>query len=93
MCIILFDAISPCLHIIAGLLTRRFKVNSYPALIIPSENPELLADRDRQCDSSPINMPLCASTGPVPGRCWQHRPGTGPVLATNGMFTGSFGRI
>jgi len=33
-------------------------------------------------------MPLCAGTGPVLGRCWQHPPSTGPVLATNGMFTG-----
>ena len=33
-------------------------------------------------------MPLCASTGPVLGRCCQHRTSTGPVLATNGMFTG-----
>ena len=32
--------------------------------------------------------PLCASTGPVLGRCCQHRPNTGPVLATNGRFTG-----
>ena len=36
----------------------------------------------------PINMPLCASTVPVLGRCWQHRTSTGPVLVTNGMFTG-----
>ena len=36
----------------------------------------------------PINMPLCASTVPVLGRCCQHRTSTGPVLATNGMFTG-----
>ena len=36
----------------------------------------------------PINMSLCASTGPVLGRCCQHRNSTGPVLATNGMFTG-----
>ena len=34
-------------------------------------------------------MPLCASTGPVLGRCCQHRPSTGPVLATNGMYTGN----
>jgi len=34
-------------------------------------------------------MLLCASTGPVVGRCWQHRTSTGPVLATNGVFTGS----
>ena len=33
-------------------------------------------------------MPLCASTGPVLGRYCQHRTSTGPVLATNGMFTG-----
>ena len=32
-------------------------------------------------------MPLCASTGPVLGRCCQHRHSTGPVLATTGMFT------
>jgi len=32
--------------------------------------------------------PLCASTGPVPVRCCQHRTSTGPVLAHNGMFTG-----
>ena len=32
-------------------------------------------------------MPLCASTGPVLGRCCQHRTSTGPVLVTNGMFT------
>jgi len=36
----------------------------------------------------PISMQLCASTGPVLGRCWQHRPSMGPVLATDGMFTG-----
>ena len=36
--------------------------------------------------STPINMPLCASTGPVLLRCCQHRTSTGPVLATNGMF-------
>ena len=36
----------------------------------------------------PVNMPLCASTGPVLVRCCRHRPSTGPVLATNGMFTG-----
>jgi len=36
----------------------------------------------------PINMPLCNSTGPVLDRCYQHRTITGPVLATNGMFTG-----
>jgi len=35
----------------------------------------------------PINMPLRASTGPVLVRCCQHRTRTGPVLATNGMFT------
>ena len=29
----------------------------------------------------PVNMPVCASTGPFLGRCWQHRPRTGPVLA------------
>ena len=29
----------------------------------------------------PANMPLCATTGLVLGRCWQHRPSTGPVLA------------
>ena len=36
----------------------------------------------------PINMPLCASTGPVLGQCSQHRISTGLVLTTNGMFTG-----
>ena len=36
----------------------------------------------------PVNMPLYASTGPVLGRCCQHRTSTGPVQATNGMFTG-----
>jgi len=36
----------------------------------------------------PVNMPLCASTGPVLARCCQHRTSTGPVLATNGMFIG-----
>ena len=35
-----------------------------------------------------INMPLCASTGTVLGRRWQHRPSTGLVLAHNGMFMG-----
>ena len=34
----------------------------------------------------PINMPLCASTGPVLVQCCQHRPSTGPVLAHNGVF-------
>ena len=38
--------------------------------------------------SFPINMPLCASTGPVLGRWWQHRTSTGRVLAHNGMFMG-----
>ena len=33
-------------------------------------------------------MPLCKSTGPVLVRCCQHRYSTGPVLTTNGMFTG-----
>ena len=37
---------------------------------------------------SPVNMLLCASTGPVLGRCCQHRTSIGPVLATNGMFAG-----
>ena len=36
----------------------------------------------------PINRPLCASTRPVLVRCCQRRTSTGPVLATNGMFTG-----
>ena len=39
----------------------------------------------------PINMPLCASTGPALGRCWQHRTSTGPVLAhVYSMFTGTY---
>ena len=29
----------------------------------------------------PVNITLCGRTGPVLGRCWQHRPRTGPVLA------------
>ena len=33
-------------------------------------------------------MPVAASTGPVLGRSWQHRPSTGPVQLCNGMFTG-----
>ena len=37
-----------------------------------------------------VNMPLVASTGPVLVRLWQHRPGTGPVLAHNGMFMGLY---
>jgi len=37
--------------------------------------------------NNPINRPLRTSTGPVLDRCWQHRPSTGPVLATNGMFS------
>ena len=41
----------------------------------------------------PINMPLCASTGPVLVRCCQHPTSTGPVLATNGMFTGTYLRM
>ena len=36
----------------------------------------------------PIDMQLCASTGPVLVRCWQHRTSTSPVLAHNGMFMG-----
>jgi len=36
---------------------------------------------------NPINMPLCASTGPVLVRCCQHRTSLGPVPATSGMFT------
>ena len=35
-------------------------------------------------------MRLCASTGPVLWRCWQHRPSTGPVLAHNRMFMGTW---
>jgi len=38
---------------------------------------------------NPVNMPLRANTGPVLGRCCQHLASTGPVLATNGMFTGN----
>ena len=38
--------------------------------------------------SFPVDMPVCASTGLVLGRCWQHRTSTGPVLAHNGMFMG-----
>ena len=38
--------------------------------------------------SYPVNMPLVASTGPVPVIFWQHWPSTGPVLAHNGMFMG-----
>ena len=34
----------------------------------------------------PINMPLCASTGPVLVRCWQHQTSTGPVLATTSRY-------
>ena len=34
-----------------------------------------------------MNMPLCASIGPVLGRCSQHRTSTSPILV-NGMFTG-----
>jgi len=34
----------------------------------------------------PINMPLCASTGPVLVQCCQHQTSTGPVLATNDMI-------
>ena len=33
-----------------------------------------------------VNMPLCASTGPVLDRCIGYRTSTGPVLAHNGMF-------
>ena len=36
----------------------------------------------------PVNMPLVSSTGPVLGRCCQHWPSTGSVLAHTGMFTG-----
>ena len=36
----------------------------------------------------PVDMVLCARTGPVLGRCCQHRPSIGPVLTHNGMFTG-----
>ena len=36
----------------------------------------------------PVNMPVCASTGPVLGRCCQHRTSTVPVLAHYGMFMG-----
>ena len=43
---------------------------------------------DVQEKVSPVNMPLVASTGPVLGQCWQHRPSTLPVLAHNGMFMG-----
>jgi len=32
-------------------------------------------------------MPIYASTMPVLGWCWQHRPSTGLVRAHNGMFT------
>jgi len=36
----------------------------------------------------PINMPLCASAGPVLVRCWKHRPSTDPALAHYVMFMG-----
>ena len=36
----------------------------------------------------PISMLLCASNGPVLGRCCQHRTSTYLVLAPNGLFTG-----
>ena len=32
-------------------------------------------------DTDWITMPLCARTGPVLGRCCQHQPRTGPLLA------------
>ena len=34
-----------------------------------------------------VNMPQHALTGPEPSRCYQHRPGSGPVKAGYGMFT------
>ena len=43
---------------------------------------------DCETGEYPINMPLCASTGPVLCQCCQHRTSTGPVLAHNGMFIG-----
>ena len=36
----------------------------------------------------PVNMPLRADTGPLLGRCCQHRPSKCPVLAHTGRFTG-----
>jgi len=36
----------------------------------------------------PVNRPERASTGPVLGRCYQHRTSNGPVLAHYGMFLG-----
>ena len=36
----------------------------------------------------PVNMPERALTGPEPGRCYRHRPGSGPVMAGHGMFAG-----
>ena len=38
----------------------------------------------------PVNMPVCAITGPVLVWCSQHWPSIDPVLAHNGMFTGVF---
>jgi len=38
----------------------------------------------------PVNILVGAITGPVLGRCWQHRPSTGPVPARNGMFQVAF---
>ena len=31
--------------------------------------------------ANPVYTLLCARTGPILGRCWPHRPSTGPVLA------------
>ena len=66
------------------LVYKSTKLTSQPLL---SENgmgiytPKLISN-------IPVNMPLVASTGRVLGRCCQHRTSTGPVLATNGMYTG-----
>ena len=64
----------------------------YPALMYWLIERRLIRRNDtyalhvvRNC---PIKMPLYASTGPVLGRCCQPRTSTGPVLATNDMFTG-----
>ena len=45
-------------------------------------------EREHIPHAVPVSMPVSAGTGPVLGRCRQHRSSAGPVLARGGMFTG-----
>ena len=46
-----------------------------------------LDDQIPKSRSVPVHMPYRALTAPEPGRCYRHRPGSGPVKAGYGIFT------